>query len=72
VAELVEDGVTGLLASEGDAAGIASALEKLLKNGELRARMSLAARRTAEAKFSVERHVDKLLALWSEILDGAG
>jgi glycosyltransferase involved in cell wall biosynthesis len=41
---------------------------KLLHNPALAARMSAAARRRAEERFSVKRQVDRLLALWSELL----
>jgi glycosyltransferase involved in cell wall biosynthesis len=70
VPELVEDGVTGLLAPAGDALALAAALERLLSDGELRTRLGLAARRRAEEKFSNSRQVDRLVALWSEILIG--
>src|SRR5437899_1332375 len=63
VPELVQDGATGLLVPAGDAAALASALERLLLDRSLRERLSLAARGHAEAKFSVRRQVDQLLAL---------
>jgi glycosyltransferase involved in cell wall biosynthesis len=72
VPELIEDGVTGLLVPAGDATGMAAALEQVITDRELRARMSLAARRRAEEKFSVARQVEQLLALWSEILSTGG
>jgi glycosyltransferase involved in cell wall biosynthesis len=68
VPELVEDGVTGLLARAGDADAVASALARLLQHGQLRAQMSAAARRRAEQSFSVTRQVDRLLDLWSKII----
>ncbi len=68
VPELVEDGVTGLLVPAGDAAALADALRKLLDDSLLAARMGAAARRRAEAHFSVSRQVDRLLALWAELL----
>ncbi len=69
VPELLQDGVTGLLTPTGNAQALASALERLLGDPELRAVMSSAARERAESYFSVERQVDQLLALWSEILE---
>ncbi len=72
VPELVQDGATGLLVPAGDAAALASALERLLLDRSLRERLSLAARGHAEANFSVRRQVDQLLALWSEIVAAGG
>lgn len=68
VPELIEDGVTGLLAPPGDAVALADALGKLLGDSSLAARMGAAARRRAEVHFSVSRQVDRLLALWRELL----
>ena len=70
VPELVADGITGLLAPAGDAEALANALRRLLGSSDLRARMSAAARRRAEEQFCLATQVDRLLALWAEILDG--
>jgi len=69
VSELVVDGVTGLLASPNDAAGLAEALHRLLSDPSLAGRMGTAARRRAEEEFSVKRQVNSLLAIWSEVLE---
>ena len=45
--DLVEDGVTGLLVPPGDVAALRSALERLLADPELRARLGAAARARA-------------------------
>ncbi len=66
VPELIEDGVTGLLAPPGDAKSLADALQRLLTNPDLAAQMGIAARRRAERKFSLKAQVDRLLALWSD------
>jgi glycosyltransferase involved in cell wall biosynthesis len=70
VPELIADGTTGLLIPPNDANSLAAALERLLSNPELRTRIGTAARQRAEEKFSVRTQVDRLLALWSEILAG--
>jgi glycosyltransferase involved in cell wall biosynthesis len=70
VPELIADGATGLLIPPHDAGALAAALERLIGEPELRARLGMAARRRAEEKFSVRVQVDRLLALWSEILAG--
>jgi colanic acid/amylovoran biosynthesis glycosyltransferase len=71
IPELVIDGQTGLLTPPGDARALASALERLLVDSDLRKRFGAAARKRAEAKFSVVNQVDQLIELWSHILNGA-
>jgi glycosyltransferase involved in cell wall biosynthesis len=68
VPELVDDGVSGLLVPAGDASALATALESLLRDRELAARMGRAARRTVEQRFSLRGQVDQLLALWREVV----
>ena len=51
---VVADGETGILVPPDDAAALASALEKLLKDREMRLRMGAEARRTAETRFSAD------------------
>ena len=70
VPELVRDGVTGLLVPPADPDGLAAALRRLLTDTELRRRMGRAARERAEARFTVARQADALLALWSRVLKG--
>ena len=55
VPELVEDGVTGLLAPAGDARALA-------------ARLGAAARQRIAERFSLSRQIDSLLSLWAEVL----
>ena len=69
IPELVSDGETGLLARPNDLESLVAALERLLRDGELRGRLGAAARQRAQEKFSVRHQVDSLLALWSEVLD---
>ena len=71
VPELIEDGVTGFLTPPGDAGALAEALEWTLRDPALAARLGAAARRRAETHFSLPRQVDRLLALWSELLGDA-
>ena len=69
IPELVSDGVTGLLVQPGDADGLAGALERLLTRPDLRRAMGSAARERAEARFGLERQVDRLLELWLRPVD---
>ena len=70
IPELVEDGVTGLLTPAGDVQALVAALERLLRDPELAARLGAAARRRAEHQFSLARQVDRLVALGTELVDG--
>lgn len=51
IPEAVEEGVSGLLVDEHDAAGFAAALRRVVQDPDAAARMALAARASAEARF---------------------
>jgi glycosyltransferase involved in cell wall biosynthesis len=68
VPELVEQGVTGLLIPPGDAPAFAAALRDLIENPSRAAEMGRSARRRAEEQFCLAQQVDRLLAVWSEVL----
>ena len=68
VPELVEDGVTGFLASPGDADAVAQRLRSVLRDREFARRMGAAARRRVRERFSLRRQADGLLSLWTEVL----
>jgi glycosyltransferase involved in cell wall biosynthesis len=70
IPELVLDGVTGVLSPAGNADAFAGALERLLKESDLRRRLGAAARLRAENAFSVTRQADSLLAFWGSVLEG--
>ena len=67
IPELVQDGVTGLLTKANDLNSLATALQRLLCDSDLRIRLGQAARRRAEQSFSVHQHVIKLMELWAAI-----
>jgi glycosyltransferase involved in cell wall biosynthesis/peptidoglycan/xylan/chitin deacetylase (PgdA/CDA1 family) len=60
IPELVEHGVTGLLVSPGDAAGLAAALRALHDDRGLGSRLGAAARGRVLAEFDSRRNVDQL------------
>jgi glycosyltransferase involved in cell wall biosynthesis len=64
--ELIEDGQNGILAGPGDESALASALAGLLSSPEAARALGEAARRTASARFSHDRMVARLLALYEE------
>jgi glycosyltransferase involved in cell wall biosynthesis len=68
IPELVQPGITGLLATPGDPASLADAFQALLQDPKRRQAMSKAARARAQQRFSLAGQIDALLALWQEVL----
>ena len=64
IPEVVDDGVTGLLVPPHDEPALAAALVALLADRERRDAMGAAGRARVEASFSVERMVEKTLAVY--------
>ena len=60
VAELVEEGVSGYLVPPSDAPSIANAVERLLGDGQLRAKMGAAGREKVEREFNIATESKKL------------
>jgi glycosyltransferase involved in cell wall biosynthesis len=69
MADVVRDGETGFLVDPGDVDGLADRLQRLARDPELRARLG-AAGRDVLARYSVERLVDDVDALYRELLAG--
>ena len=65
VAELVEDGVSGLLVHAGDAGGLAAAIARLAGDPEARHRMGQAGRDKVSAEFDVRHEAERLAALFA-------
>ncbi len=66
--DAVEDGVTGLLVPPGDTAALRSAVERLLGDAELRARLGAAAREKAQRELSFDVAAERLQAVYDEAL----
>ena len=62
--DAVDDGVTGVRVPPRDPAALRGAIETLLADGELRARLGVAARRAARARFSWEAATERTLAAY--------
>ncbi|HEX4882734.1 MAG TPA: glycosyltransferase, partial [Casimicrobiaceae bacterium] len=62
IPELVEHGVSGLLAAPGDARDLADAIERQLRETTRAQAMARRARRKVEAEFDAEREAEKLHA----------
>ena len=68
IPEIVTDRVTGILTPSGDADAMADALQELLLSPGLRDRMGRAARARAVKHFSVIDQVDRLMAVWNDVV----
>ncbi len=62
------DGVTGLTVPPGDEAALAAALNRLLADDELRARLGRRARERALREFTIPRMVEQTLGVYAEAL----
>lgn len=67
VPEMVRDRQNGLLVTPGDVEGLANALESLLGDRQLRARLGEAGRRTVEETFDVGKTAAQLLQLFEAV-----
>lgn len=63
VPEIVRDGESGLLVAPGHVEGLANALELLLRDPQLRARLGAEGRRSVEERFDVDKTAAQLLEL---------
>ncbi|MEM8633357.1 MAG: glycosyltransferase family 4 protein [Pseudomonadota bacterium] len=66
VQELVEDGVSGYVLPPGDVEALKDAMERLVSNPDLRARMGQTGRAKVEAEFEVKREVECLARLFKD------
>lgn len=69
--ELVKDDETGLLVPPKNPEALADALERLIKDPELRKRLGTAARSSIISDFSLDRIVSETLAVYQELLPPA-
>ncbi|MDH7489586.1 MAG: glycosyltransferase family 4 protein [Anaerolineae bacterium] len=67
VPEILEDERTSLLVPPGDADRLAQALERLMRDPDLRRRLSDAARQEVEARFTVQQYVAGVQAVYEEL-----
>lgn len=70
--EVVEDGVTGFIVPPREPAKIAEAIEKLVLDRALRARMGSAGRRRVEMLFNWSHNVSQMIGIYHSTLNGAG
>jgi N-acetyl-alpha-D-glucosaminyl L-malate synthase BshA len=72
VPEVVESGVSGLLVPAGDVGAMAQAVESLIADPSLRARLGAAARQRADALFSADAIVSKYEQLYRRVCSSRG
>ncbi|MGD8397171.1 MAG: glycosyltransferase family 4 protein [Candidatus Eiseniibacteriota bacterium] len=70
VAELVEDGVTGLLVEPGDAGAVSTALAALVRDPGRRRRLGEAAARRAHGRYRTERAAAAIATVYERLLGG--
>ncbi len=69
VPRVIDDGVNGLLVSPGSVEELAAALLRLIHDEELRRRLGLAGRQTIETRYSFARRMQKIAAIYDDLLD---
>jgi glycosyltransferase involved in cell wall biosynthesis len=67
IPEVVEDGVNGLLVPPRDAASLAKAIVRALKNDALRTRMGAAGLARVSERFTVERMVEQTARVYARL-----
>ena len=72
IAEVVKDGVSGLLCPPGDIDGFAAGLAQLGADSDLRARLAGQGLRRFEEHFTAARMVSETLALYRDTLEAQG
>jgi glycosyltransferase involved in cell wall biosynthesis len=72
IPEVVEDGVTGLLVPPEDPAALAAAIEQTLADPAAAAARARTARKRCEERFSHTVAINRLLALYDELLGARG
>jgi len=68
VLDIVVDGETGIMVPPKDGSRLAEAMDTLLQDASLRARMGAAGRKRVEEMFDQEKQINRLEALYYELL----
>ncbi len=67
IPDMIEDGETGLLVPPGDADALADGILRLLEEPGLCRKLGENARKKAEAEFSMEKNIERLLAVYGAV-----
>jgi glycosyltransferase involved in cell wall biosynthesis len=70
VPQVISPGDNGLLVEPGDTDGLRQSLKRLLVEADLRGRLAHAARRTIEQKYSFAARMQKVRAVYEQVLSG--
>jgi len=70
VAEIIEDGRTGVLMQEASAEALAQAAARMLRDTALRERLTRAARETVASRYSADRMVDHTARIFEQLISG--
>lgn len=68
IKELIENNKNGLLVPPCDENAVAEAIDRLLKNRNLAARLAKQGRKTIETKFTVHRHLKKITKIYTQCI----
>lgn len=69
IPRLIQDGRNGLLVPPGDSAALTNAMQAVLTNADLRQVFRLASRKTVESRYSFPVRMQKMAAIYDELLD---
>ena len=67
VSEMVEDGINGLLVKPYDSASLATALQRMLADEDMRSACGAAAYETARSRYSMDGHIKRLVEIYQSI-----
>ena len=70
--EWLKDDVTGLVAARGNAVALAGALNRVLSDEQLSARLAAQGRRLVEERFTVEVHTENLIGVFESAISSKG
>jgi glycosyltransferase involved in cell wall biosynthesis len=70
ISDVITDGANGILVKVADARSIADAITGLLADSGLRNRIAREGRSTVKQSFSVDSMAEKMVSLYSEVLNG--
>jgi len=68
IPEMVKQGVNGFVVPVNNPEAVAGAVSQILTDPEMTRQMSIAARKSALERFSVDVQVDRLLDVWNQVL----
>jgi glycosyltransferase involved in cell wall biosynthesis len=68
MAEMIDEGVNGLLVAPGNVTALAAAIDRLAGDRELARRMGEAGRRIAADRFTTDAHLDRLMSVYDRLV----